>query len=869
MDSNISKTYEPANYEERIYKKWEKSRAFTPEIDPEKKPFVVPMPPPNATGQLHLGHAIMLAIQDIMCRYHRMKGDPTLWLPGTDHAAIATQNRVEKELAKKGLSRHSLGREKFLQEVKKFVEKSQNVIRQQIRKVGSSCDWTRERYTLDDTLTNAVSEIFVRMYKDGLIYKGDRIVNWCPRCGSTLADDEVDYKDSNGKLYWIKYGPFTLATTRPETKLGDTAVAVHPDDKRYKHMVGKKYKIPGVLGEFEIIVVADKAVDPLFGSGAVKVTPSHSFADFEIAQKHGIHGKKVINEEGRMMENCGKYAGMTTMECREAILKDMEKMGILLKVEDYQHKLSVCYRCGTPVEPLTSEQWFVNVDKKGKSLKRKALEVVKKGQIKIIPKRFEKTYFHWMTNLHDWCISRQIWWGHRIPVWYCECGETIVAKEKPKKCSKCKSGEFRQDEDTLDTWFSSGLWTFSTLGWPEKTKDLAYFHPTSVLETGYDILFFWIARMILMTTYATKQVPFKNVYLHGLIRDKNGNKMSKSKPETCIDPLDMIEKYGADALRLSFIIGATPGNDIRLYEEKIAGFRNFINKIWNASRYALMNVSEKDMGIEFSKKNIETRADKWIITRLHKLIKETTENLEKYNFSEAGLGIYDFLWGDLCDWYLEITKGKHKNPVVLLYVFKNTLKLLHPFVPFITEAIWESLDKDEMLIKSTWPKFDKNMIFEKETKEMELIHEIISVIRKIREDYKVEAGKKIHATIYAGNNTKVIKAKVEPIMRMAGLFKIAVEKDGKKIAKSVTAFIPGIEIYLPLSELMDLNKEKARIEEEIKAKENFLKQVTNKLQNKNFVARAPKEIVDKERKKMRETMETIGKLKKQVKDFGM
>ena len=565
MKDDIPKAYDAKKYEDKIYKAWEKSGLFSPKIIKGKKPFVISMPPPNATGQLHLGHAIMLALEDIMIRYNRMQGTPSLWLPGTDHAAIATQNKVEKLLAEKGITRQDLGREKFLEEVRKFVKNSQGTIRNQIRKMGSSCDWTREKYTMDSDLSEAVSTVFKMMYEDVLIYRVDRIVNWCPRCSSTLADDEVEYKEENGKLYWLKYGPFTLATTRPETKLGDTAVAVHPKDKRYKDMIGKKYMIPGVLGEFEVTVVADEAVDPEFGSGAVKVTPAHSFTDFEIAQRHGIPVKKVINEEGRMMENCGKYACMTTTECRKAILNDMDKMGLLLKVEDYLHKLSVCYRCGTVVEPLTSKQWFIDVNKKikrlnNKSLKKKSLEVVKNGSIKIIPPRFDKIYFHWMENLRDWCISRQIWWGHRIPVWYCKkCGKEFVGGESVKtttklkidnhtKCTKCGSNEFKQDPDTLDTWFSSGIWTFSTLGWPKKTEDYKYFHPTSVLETGYDILFFWVARMILMTTYATGQIPFENVYLHGLVRDKNGEKMSKSKPETCIDPLDMIEKYGTDAV---------------------------------------------------------------------------------------------------------------------------------------------------------------------------------------------------------------------------------------------------------------------------------------------------------------------------------
>ncbi|MBU1151830.1 valine--tRNA ligase, partial [Patescibacteria group bacterium] len=567
MKIELEKSYEAKKYEDKIYENWEKSGFFKAKVDKNKKPYTISMPPPNATGMLHLGHAIMLAIEDILIRYHRMKGYEALWLPGTDHASIATQNKVEQQLAEKGLDKYKLGRKHFLEEVEKYVAKSQNTIRNQIRKMGASCDWSRERYTLDKGLTNAVQEVFIRMYKDGLIYRGDRIVNWCPRCESTLANDEVEYKEANEKLYWIKYGPFTLATTRPETKLGDTAVAVHPKDKRYKEMIGKKYMIPGVLGEFEIIVVGDNAVDPKFGSGAVKVTPAHSFTDFEIAQRHKIPAKSIIDEQGRMMANCGKYEGMTTLECREAIVKDMKKMGLIEKIEDYQHNLSVCYRCGTTIEPLISKQWFINVDKpvikeggKKVSLKEKSIEVIKKKKIKIVPDRFNKTYFNWMENLHDWCISRQIWFGHRIPIWYCKsCGHQEASKTKPlNNCAKCKGEKWKQDEDTLDTWFSSGLWTFSTLGWPEKTPEFKYFHPTAVLETGYDIIFFWVARMIMMTSYALNDIPFKTVYLHGLIRDKQGRKMSKSL-NNGIDPLEMIEKYGTDAVRLSLVIGNTPG----------------------------------------------------------------------------------------------------------------------------------------------------------------------------------------------------------------------------------------------------------------------------------------------------------------------
>jgi valyl-tRNA synthetase len=863
MKKEIPKAYEAKKYEDKIYQEWEESGLFSPKIEKGKKPFVISMPPPNATGQLHLGHAMMLAVEDIMIRYHRMLGIPSLWLPGTDHAAIATQNKVEQLIAKKGQTRHDLGREKFLKEVREFVKNSQGTIRNQIRKMGSSCDWTRERYTLDAGLSSVVTQVFEMMYKDGLIYRGDRIVNWCPRCSSTLSDDEVEYKEEMGKLYWIKYGPFSLATTRPETKLGDTAVAVHPKDKRYKDMIGKKYMIPGVLGEFEVIVVADEAVDPGFGSGAVKVTPAHSFADFEIAQRHGIPTKKVIDEDGKMMDNCGKYHGMTTEECRKEILNDMDKMGLLEKVEDYPHKLSVCYRCETAIEPLTSKQWFVDVNKKvkrlnNKSLKEKSLEVVRDGSIKIIPSRFDKTYFHWMENLRDWCISRQIWWGHRIPVWYCkECGEIHVGNDKPSKCSKCPSKEFKQDPDTLDTWFSSGLWTFSTLGWPDH-EDAKYFHPTSVLETGYDILFFWVARMILMTTYVTGQVPFKNVYLHGLIRDKNGEKMSKSKPETCIDPLEVIAKYGTDAVRLSLVIGGTPGNDVRMYEEKIAGYRNFINKIWNSSRFVLMNIGEEAQE-EFKPEMIKSLADKWIVSKLNHLIKETKIDIEKYRFSDAGTKIYDFFWSEFCDWYLEISKGELKNTNTLRYVLENVLKLLHPFIPYVTEVIWKELGKKTMLMGEEYPECNKKLIFKTEEESMSRVLEIVSAIRKARAEHKVEPAKMISAEIHS-KFAEDIESQREPIMRLARLDELRVTKTGKKLQSAKALFLPHAEIYLPIAEMVDAKKEKERLKKEIASLESYVKTLKSKLSNKGFVNNAPQELIDKEKIKLEEALANLKKL---------
>ena len=875
MDFNIEPAYEAKKYEDKIYKKWEKSGAFTPKPDPKKKPFTISMPPPNATGVLHLGHAVMLAIQDIMIRHHRMLGDSALWIPGTDHASIATQNKVEQQLAKEGKTKYDLGRTDFLKEVHKYVATSQDTIRNQVRKMGSSCDWTRERYTLDKGLTNAVQEVFLRMQKDGLIYRGDRIVNWCPRCESTLANDEVEYKEVKDKMYWIKYGPFILATTRPETKLGDTAVAVHPSDKRYKDMVGKKYMIPGVLGEFEVIVVADHEVDPKFGSGAVKVTPAHSFADFEIAQRHKVAAKSIIDEKGCMMENCGKYAGMTTAECREEIVKDMKKMDLIEKIEDYDHNLSICYRCGTPVEPLISKQWFIDVDKpviksggKKVSLKERSIEVIKNGEIEILPSKFNKTYYNWMNNLHDWCISRQIWFGHRIPMWYCkDCGESIASKEKPEKCTKCKCEKLKQDPDTLDTWFSSGLWTFSTLGWPEKTKDLEYFHPTSVMETGYDILFFWIARMIIMTTYTLDEIPFQTVYLHGLIRDINGNKMSKSKPETCIDPLEMIEKYGTDAVRLSLVIGSTPGNDMRMNEEKIGGYRNFVNKVWNAARFALMNIEKEDLKTKFTQELVKTHADKWILTELQKLIKEVDGDMSKFRFSDAGTKIYDFIWGKYCDWYLEISKGEYKNPAVLLHVLKETLKLLHPFTPFVTEKLWEHIDKDTMIMTEAWPEYDKALVFTKESKEMETVNQVISEIRKLRAELKVEPAKKINAVIYSEKFEKVIQDKAEAIKSLARLEELEIAKKGPKLEKAKAIFIDGVEIFLPLKDMLDSEKEEKRIKKEIANKEGFVKSLEGKLGNPGFTAKAPKEVIEKEKGRLAAEKENLAKLKQQLEEL--
>lgn len=872
----LEKAYNAKKYEDRIYKIWERSGLFAPRIIKGKKPFVIMMPPPNATGTLHLGHAVMLALEDIMIRYHRMKGNPSLWLPGTDHAAIATQNKVEKIIAEKGQNRFSLGKKAFLEKVEKFVKDSRNTIRNQIRKMGSSCDWSRERYTLDPMLSKAVREIFARMYADGLIYRGNRIVNWCPRCASTLADDEVGYCEKRAKFYYLKYGPVVIGTARPETKFLDKTIVVHPNDKRYRNLHDKKFAVEWIDGKIEANVIADLVIDPNFGTGAMTITPAHSFEDFELAQKYNLPIVQIIDEKGNFTEAAGKFSGRNARECRDEIVEILQQKGLVDHVdENYTHQLSVCYRCNTPVEPLISKQWFIDVDKKfgehKQSLKRLAVNIVRKGKIKILPDRFEKTYFHWMENLHDWCISRQIWFGHQIPVWYCEgetackleCKNPIIRVDTPKKCPHCGSKNLKQDPDTLDTWFSSGLWTFSTLGWPEKTPDLKYFHPTSVLETGYDILFFWIARMILMTMYALNEVPFKYVYLHGLVRTREGKKMSKSDPKTCIDPLDMIKQYGADALRLSMVIGSTPGNDIRLYEEKIAGFRNFINKIWNAARFALMQ-TEKVKKTRGSIK-AKTLADKWILSQTQNLIKEVTEDMENFRFSDAGTKIYNFTWAQYCDWYLEISKGEQMNFPIVCYVLETVLKLLHPFVPYVTEVIWEKLQNKNLLMGELWPAVYKKFLFKKEALMMNVVIETISAIRNLRHESNINPALKIHAVLSSKKWKKLLEEKREPIMRLGRLSNLDITVATPHLNPALTEYTDtGIEIILPLKDLIDIKAEIKRLNEEKENLKKYISSLETKLNNANFTARAPTEIVEAERGKMAVAAEKLRKIEKRT-----
>ncbi|MBN1258801.1 valine--tRNA ligase [Candidatus Peregrinibacteria bacterium] len=870
-------TYEAKKYEDGIYKKWESSGAFKADPKSGKPAFSISMPPPNATGVLHLGHAVMLALQDILTRHRRMKGYEALWLPGTDHAAIATQNRVEKELAKEGATREKLGREAFLNRVREFVADSQDTIRNQIRRMGASCDWTRERYTLDDDLSLAVTEMFNRMHEDGLIYRGYRIVNWCPRCKSTLADDEVEHEEVQGNFYYILYpfkdeeGGLIVATTRPETMLGDTAVAVNPKDKRYKKFIGKTIMLP--LLNREIPVIGDEYVDIDTGTGALKVTPAHDPNDFAIGQKHKLETIRVMDEEAVINEQGGPYKGLDRFTARKKVLEDLAGLGLLQKTEALFHNVGHCYRCSTMVEPLTSDQWFIDVNKKfivknpknlgwkkkEATLKELSIHAVKNGNIQIIPDQFNKTYFHWMENLRDWCISRQIWWGHRIPVWYCkDCDEIIVAREAPAKCTKCGSKNLRQDEDTLDTWFSSALWTFSTLGWPKETEDLKFFHPTSVMETGYDILFFWIARMILMTTYGLNDIPFKTVYLHGLIRTREGKKMSKSDPSTCIDPLDMIEKYGADSLRMSMVIGNTPGNDMRLYEEKIQGYRNFTNKLWNASRFVLGILEEKGVQEE-PKIGKLSDADEWILGKLNTVIKLSDEGLTEFRISEVGQALYDFLWNDFCDWYLELSKGEKQNPAVLYHVLKAILLLLHPFMPYVTEGIWANLPgQKSMLIGHAYPKTDGKKYG---AESIQGLIDVVGKIRHLRAENKIDPAKKIPITVYGHKATDDLarnKADIERLARMSGL---TLMEKGAKVANAATDVVNGIEIFIPLSGLVDLDKERERLQKEIANLERYIGGLKRKLDNKQFVANAPQNIVAQEQARLAEAEEKLKKFK--------
>jgi valyl-tRNA synthetase len=851
----LPKAYEPKKYEDNIYQRWEDSGFFNPDIcekaglvDKTKGSFSMVLPPPNVTGTLHIGHASMLAIEDLVTRYKRMQGFKTLWLPGTDHAAIATQAKVEKILIEKGIKepKKELGRDKFLAEVEKFAQESHDTIVNQCKKMGSSMDWSREAYTLDDARNLAVRTVFKKMYDDGLIYRGFRLVNWCPHCQSTLADDEVEHKEQVAKLYTFKYSkdfPIAIATTRPETKLGDTAVAVHPNDKRYAKFIGQEFIIKNFGGgaDLKIKIIGEVGVDVTFGTGAVGVTPAHSATDYEMAQRNSLPIIKIIDEDGLITKEGGeKYLGKAVKAVRSEVVQWLKENDLLEKEEDVTNNLSICYRCGFTIEPLPSRQWFVDVNKefvlpnsniKGikfgdlVTLKKLMQMVVNNKQIEIIPDRFEKIYFHWINNLRDWCISRQIWYGHRIPVWYCHgldksqclpgCEKPIVAIEIPKQCPNCDSVDLVQDPDTLDTWFSSGLWTFSTLGWPEDTLDFKNFHPTSLLETGYDILFFWVARMILMTTYTLGQIPFEKVYLHGLVRDEKGRKMSKSLGNV-INPLDTIAEFGADATRLSLVLGNTPGNDLRLSEEKVEGFRNFTNKLWNISRFMLLNISEPKIDVELP--SLKTLSDKWIIAQLQTTVSLVSHCLDTYQFSVAGEKLREFTWGDLADWYLEVAKIEGDKEEILNYLLNTVLKLWHPFMPFVTEQIWSEIyGEKQMLIVEKWPeellgkrkvendvRYTLQEIDTNAVSEFEIVKNLITGIRILRAENKIEPAKKLNSVIGAGSRLELLQQNFENIKALARLENLEILSKAKKLPTAIGLVEGGIEVFVDLAGVVDI-----------------------------------------------------------------
>ena len=870
MNKELPKVYDPQQVESRIYQMWMDGDCFNGDPDPKKKPFSISMPPPNVTGQLHMGHALDCTLQDILIRFKRMQGYSTLWLPGVDHAGIATQIKVEEELrVKEGKTRYDLGREKFLQRVWQWKEDYGNRIVEQQKKMGVSCDWKRSRFTMDDTCAKAVRETFCDLYDKGLIYKGSRIINWCPHCITALSDAEVEYTDKPGNLWHIRYplsdgsGDLVVATTRPETMMGDTGVAVNPEDERFKHLVGKTCVLP-IIGR-ELPIVADDYVELGFGTGAVKMTPAHDPNDFEVGLRHNLEVVRCIGDDGVINENGGSYNGMDRYACRKQIVKDLEEQGYLVKAEPYSHNVGTCYRCHNDVEPLISAQWFVKMA----PLAVEALRVVKDGEVKFVPERFSKTYINWMENVHDWCISRQLWWGHQIPAWYCDdCGHINVSREDPTQCSKCGSSKLTRDEDVLDTWFSSALWPFSTLGWPEKTEDLDFYYPNSVMVTGYDIIFFWVARMIFSGCEQMKEIPFDTVLIHGLVRDDKGRKMSKSLGNG-IDPLEIAEKYGADALRFNLVTGNSPGNDMRFYTERCEAMRNFANKIWNASRFLMMNLTIDKCELP-EKLDLE---DKWILSKLNRVIPEITENMDKYELGVAAQKIYDFIWDDYCDWYIELTKPRLNSgdeeasrcaQQVLLYVLTEILKLLHPFMPFITEEIWQAIPHEgDALMVQDYPVFSEALSFPEDAQRFETVMDAIKAVRARRAEMNVPPSRKAHLMIVT-REQDAFEAGRSYIMKLAYANEVSVLDTAPADAeqgKMVTAVTDNARMFMPMADLVDIEKERARLNKELANAEKQLQAQIGKLSNQNFVTRAPEAVVNAEREKQAKLEALIENLK--------
>ena len=871
----LEKIYDPSSVEDKHYKKWVDAGYFHAERDPDKRPYTIVMPPPNITGQLHMGHAMDETWQDILIRYKRMQGYAALWVPGTDHASIATEAKIVAKMKEEGLTKQDLGRDRFLERAWDWKKQYGGRIVEQLKKLGCSCDWQRERFTMDEGCSKAVLKVFKKLYDDGLIYRGERIINWCPHCKTSISDAEVEYEEQDGFFWHLKYPVaggdefVELATTRPETMLGDTAIAVHPDDERYTHLHGKKVILP-LVGK-EIPVVCDTYVDREFGTGVVKITPAHDPNDFEVGVRHGLPVVKVLTDDAHMTQDCGKYAGMDRYEARKAIVADLEAGGYLASIEPHKHNVGTCYRCGTTVEPMVSKQWFVKMV----PLAGPAIEAVRDGRIKFVPERFSKTYYNWMENVHDWCISRQLWWGHQIPAWYCDdCGHVTVSRTDVCECEACHSKNIHRDPDVLDTWFSSALWPFSTLGWPDKdSEDLKFWYPTSVMVTGYDIIFFWVARMIFSGLEQMKDIPFPTVFIHGLVRDDKGRKMSKSLGNG-IDPLEMADTYGADALRFNLITGNSPGNDMRFYVEKCGAMRNFANKLWNASRFVMMNLTIDKNELP---ETLELE-DKWVLSKLNTLSKEVCENLDKYEIGIAAAKIYDFIWDTYCDWYIELTKPRLNSgdeararsaQQVLLYVLTDILKLLHPFMPFITEEIWQALPHDgEALMIARYPEYTESLAFPAEERDFEMVMNAIRAVRSRRAEMNVPPSRKAHLFITTDRQDAFRSGEIY-ITKLAYAEQITISSELPADAeKMVSAVTEEAKLFMPMAELIDLDKERARLEKELeKARKNYEGQM-RKLSNENFVSRAPEAVVQTERERAEKARALVENLEASLKNLG-